>query len=510
MRTVLRLWVGLVASGFVCGAAAPSLAASACVENPSCEQHFPDSGSVRISPFDLAGVSRQTLWEARNEIFARKGYRFRTGRAQSHFGSKAYYRPCCSDVTLNSVENANVALIKAFENGDGDRLLRRAQRSRPAQETLPNVPRMVVAGLDPSGDGFLSIRSGPGTNFARTGRLLEGAIVASERRSGDWVRVRTPQGVGWAHGAWLSPVPARSEPGKIASSRDVPSTADEPSSALRVVEASVASPELSAEDRKAIGDAQEAATDLQSQIEALTLLLDEQKAQTDDVSVDSATVQETVVALASRIEQLEGERENAAAVLRRYDTPVRPQNANLETGSRRASEAFPKIPYFQPGLRVEGEMWVEPVVTDTGVLTFDFKFIDPQSEYEVVASAVTMSLEELRETEEALRTIQRWNRTAREQRVRKRFDKEAACFPLDQCADRVAGNASTSIVFQIDDDGSTETQIVRNKGAYQERYGYSMESALLLISYLQHVEKEGRFDYDAGTQTRDDLDALFD
>ena len=312
------------------------------------------------------------------------------------------------------------------------------------------------------------------------------------------------------HGDWLVPAPPQQTVAVAQANRSANAPVRRSDELSVVVQVPASSRDLSDEDRKVIDDAQDQVAELTGQIETLKALLEEQRAQTAVVSDDSETVQETVTALTARIGQLEDRQEKARTVLTRYGTPVRPQNSNLQVGKRRASETFPKIPYFKPGITTEGEMWVEPTVTDTGLLTFNFNFIDPQAEYDRIADTITMSLEELRSTEEALRRIQNWNRTARENRIRKRFDKEATCFPDAMCASRTAGNASTSIIFQIDDDGSTETQIVRNKGSYQDKYGYSMESALLLISYLQHVEKEGSFDYDAGTQTKESLDALFE
>ena len=52
-----------------------------------------------------------------------------------------------------------------------------------------------VKGLDPSGDGFLAVRSGPGTGYAIRDRLREGATfyVCGESRDGRWVAVVYPR-----------------------------------------------------------------------------------------------------------------------------------------------------------------------------------------------------------------------------------------------------------------------------------------------------------------------------
>ncbi len=47
----------------------------------------------------------------------------------------------------------------------------------------------VVAGLDPQGDGFLAVRSGPGTGYAMIDRLHNGDRVAVFGARGDWVGI---------------------------------------------------------------------------------------------------------------------------------------------------------------------------------------------------------------------------------------------------------------------------------------------------------------------------------
>ena len=47
----------------------------------------------------------------------------------------------------------------------------------------------VVAGLDPQGDGFLAVRSGPGTGYGMIDRLHNGDQVAVFGARGDWLGV---------------------------------------------------------------------------------------------------------------------------------------------------------------------------------------------------------------------------------------------------------------------------------------------------------------------------------
>jgi len=82
----------------------------------------------------------------------------------------------------------------------------------------------IVVGLDPRGDGFLAVKSGPGLRYRRVDKLFNGekvyvcgrrgdwlAIVYSRRNSGcgvtsPWVRTLPytgPCAVGWAHRRWI-------------------------------------------------------------------------------------------------------------------------------------------------------------------------------------------------------------------------------------------------------------------------------------------------------------------
>ena len=86
---------------------------------------FADSSARRLTRADLAGMSVDDLWRARNEIYARKGYRFASERGRALtalLGSE--YRGTTSDQiavsnSFNAVEQANVELIQQAEGGGG-------------------------------------------------------------------------------------------------------------------------------------------------------------------------------------------------------------------------------------------------------------------------------------------------------------------------------------------------------------------------------------------------------
>src|SRR5205809_3526389 len=82
---------------------------------------FPDSSSRYLSATDLSNLSSADLWRARNEIFARKGYKFSTPRGIAFARTLGnYYRGVDDDQgrvfnNMNQYERANVTLIRAIE-----------------------------------------------------------------------------------------------------------------------------------------------------------------------------------------------------------------------------------------------------------------------------------------------------------------------------------------------------------------------------------------------------------
>ncbi|MEL6914813.1 MAG: SH3 domain-containing protein [Pseudomonadota bacterium] len=63
----------------------------------------------------------------------------------------------------------------------------------------------TVTGLRADGDGFLSVRTGPGSEFRKIGELVNGDVVTVITVQGPWRGVELPGGsLGWVHGNWLS------------------------------------------------------------------------------------------------------------------------------------------------------------------------------------------------------------------------------------------------------------------------------------------------------------------
>jgi hypothetical protein len=82
--------------------------------NPS-DMTFADSSTRLLAPSEVATLGPTTLRIARNEIYARKGWRFKDPWLRDWFSRFAWYRPRYDTVRLNPIEQHNVALIARAE-----------------------------------------------------------------------------------------------------------------------------------------------------------------------------------------------------------------------------------------------------------------------------------------------------------------------------------------------------------------------------------------------------------
>jgi len=85
---------------------------------PARADIFPGSSEYYLTRADLAGLSCFELWVARNEIYARNGYCFRTRRARRYFGNAGCWT---RNPPLNRIERRNVMLIRRIERLRGCR-----------------------------------------------------------------------------------------------------------------------------------------------------------------------------------------------------------------------------------------------------------------------------------------------------------------------------------------------------------------------------------------------------
>ncbi len=193
-----------------------------------------------------------------------------------------------------------------------------------------------------------------------------------------------------------------------------------------------------------------------------------------------------------------------------YGTPIRPTNANLGITAVKASEVFPRVPYFIPGTEEKGELWIKPYVSDSGSLMYDFNFIDDTSDFDKILETIQLNEMNIKSLAHSMVQINKWSDTAVEKGLRRRYEKVAECFPTSMCGQKIEGNSSTEFVFLIYEDGSTAAAIRRNKGRYNKSFNRSVESGLLLSAYADYMSELGSKDFMAATMTDAELDKLFE
>jgi len=83
---------------------------------------FPNSDKKKLILSDIYSIyakyyNAKTLAIARNEIYARKGYRFKSEKYKKYFSKKKWYKPVADNrlIKLNNVENYNINLLKYLE-----------------------------------------------------------------------------------------------------------------------------------------------------------------------------------------------------------------------------------------------------------------------------------------------------------------------------------------------------------------------------------------------------------
>ena len=92
----------------------PSLATTV---GPSSCGVIPDSSQRLLTSADLSSLGGRQLKIARNEIYARHGYAFKTTDMKDYFANCGWYKPSPSPPELSGVEQANIALIRRREAG---------------------------------------------------------------------------------------------------------------------------------------------------------------------------------------------------------------------------------------------------------------------------------------------------------------------------------------------------------------------------------------------------------
>ena len=193
----------------------------------------------------------------------------------------------------------------------------------------------------------------------------------------------------------------------------------------------------------------------------------------------------------------------------RFSTPIKPSNANLNVSAFRSAETFPKIPFYIPGTNEIGEMLVTPRVSDDGYLLYKLDFLDPTSEYDKVRDSIKILHENIESVISGLQKIDEWTVVAQKNKLNRRISKTSICVPSDACKTKKKGVTSTEIIFQVYEDGSTSGRIQRNKGLFSIGYNLSVESTILMSSYLVYMQEVGAQEFKSGSMSDEQVESLF-
>lgn len=259
------------------------------------------------------------------------------------------------------------------------------------------------------------------------------------------------------------------------------------------------------QNQKSLDELKVRVNEIQKQIELLTAMVEDQKTRPE-----SEFRQSKIDAILDQLAKYTGEQKKYSKIAERiYQTPIRPVNQNLGITALRASETFPKIPYYIAGTKEIGDMFVAPKVSDTGELYYDFRFMDSTSDYAQVRESILIATGEVLMMVNGFEKIDAWTKITQDKDIRKRFSKRVICFPESDCMEKKIGNTSTEVIFLIYEDGSTAAKVQRNKGDYSSGFNFSVESSMMLAAYLEFVKGVGEKDYETGSMTEEELGTLF-
>lgn len=194
---------------------------------------------------------------------------------------------------------------------------------------------------------------------------------------------------------------------------------------------------------------------------------------------------------------------------KKYMTPIRPTNTNLQQSTFRASEVFPKVPFYIIGTSETGMIKFNPKITDTGYLNFEVLFVDPVAEVEKVRDKIVLNENRISGIITGLAKVLDWTEVAQENKITRRLSKPITCLTDRECPEKELGNSSAELIFETFEDGSTAGKIQINKGKYSFGYNFSVESSILLTAYLLYMEELSRNDFNFGQMSDEQVLDLF-
>ena len=167
----------------------------------------------------------------------------------------------------------------------------------------------------------------------------------------------------------------------------------------------------------------------------------------------------------------------------------------------------PRVPFYIPGTSETGVVEVGPEVSSKGQKRYALRFLDPSARNGSLRDSVELSEEDVRALQSGLTKLNEWTSEAQHQGIRKIYSKQTTCFPQSKCA--ANSSSRVEVIFLIYEDGSTGGQIRLHKGAYEQGYNLSIDSAKLLQANLAQSLKTFQREVSAKSASRESLDKVF-
>lgn len=174
---------------------------------------------------------------------------------------------------------------------------------------------------------------------------------------------------------------------------------------------------------------------------------------------------------------------------------------------KKVAGIYPLIPFYTPGSGQVGELEIAPQATGKGVV-YNFKFVQHLNGSSDASKTMPINSADIEQVNHGINKSHEWSSLAEKKGLRQLHQKVASCFPEDMCDDDKS-DTPTKVLFMLYEDGSTAAKIQQKTSDTLFGYNLSIDSALLLASYLDYMKSKGEAEYSVGTMTDADLNSVF-
>jgi len=174
---------------------------------------------------------------------------------------------------------------------------------------------------------------------------------------------------------------------------------------------------------------------------------------------------------------------------------------------KKVAGIYPLIPFYTPGSGQVGELEIAPKATGKGVV-YNFNFVQHLNGSGDASNTMTINSADIDQVNFGINKSHEWAGLAEQKGLRQLHQKVASCFPEKMCDDDDS-DTPTKVLFMLYEDGSTAAKLQQKTSDTLFGYNLSIDSALLLASYLDYMKSKGEAEYSVGTMTDADLNSVF-